>query len=202
MDDEVYFTHTVFENIEAAGERPDNYVIDVCIPYSVLVVERMYKSDIYSENSRPAIDQLGQEYFHDQVKGGREVSTFQSTPETRIESLEQLETKTELHLPDHTKDCLKKFPYRDEDIENILEVKTRSLPILDELGIEEYSTQALKEVEANRPLGEIEDEAVINAAEELPGQTYILTYDGGMIQTIEQNETLKATIPEIAKLHT
>lgn len=189
-----YFSHRFFEGLDDVDEIDfDNYVVDVSVVYSV-AVGREYFSDLFSdsENAKEAWNRLGEGRFNRKNKGGKEVLEFSSTPSSRVEALEQLGDEAELYIPDITEECIKASPREMTDRENVLEAFEQNssyLGVKDVMGIETYSREGLEQA-GNRN----EDKALVEAAEELDGDTCILTYDEDFL-----SEDVYATVPEIAQ---
>ena len=186
------FSHLFFQNLDEIRDNDfDNYILDVNVAYSV-AAGRRYVSHLFADTdlSKDALASLDSSRFERKERGGRAVQEFSSTPLSRVNSVQEL-ADSELYPPDITRDCLEASEEAIIDGEKVLqdfENDTSYLEVKEIMGIEVYSCDGL-EATGNRD----EDEAIIQAAEELEGLTCILTYDGDFI-----TEDVHATIPEIA----
>lgn len=193
LGEEVYFSHRFFEGLEDFDRDFDNYVLDVNVVYSV-AVGREYLSDLFAdtENAKKSLDFLGEKNFEQKSKGGKEIQQFSSTPSSRVEAVEKLGKKADIYLPDITEECLEASDRPMADREKVLEAFeeiSSYLGVKEVMGIERYSREGLESADDRS-----EDKALIEATQELEGDTCILTYDEDFL-----SEDVYATVPEIAQ---
>lgn len=190
-------SHEFFEDIDQFEDQDfDNYVIDVNVIYSVASgrdhVASIHNNKDYAEDVWRLVDE---ERLKKRTSGIRGQLDFTSTASGRVESLGELGEKAELYLPDITEDCVNASTYNMKNRERVLNAfsqVTTSLEVKEVMGIEEYSEEGLEDA------GSLdEDQAILEAAQDLEGDTCILTYDSDFLSE-EVPDDLYVTVPEIA----
>lgn len=184
------FSHKFFEQLSSIDQEFDNHVLDVSFPYSTSS-GRVYISDLFQDNENvdTAFSYLGEEFFSKVTRDGRKLLQVKSSPFSRMAMIDNLDSS--LYLPDITEDCLTKSTEEMNDVTGILEYldeRTDELEVKKEMDIQEYSEQNLHETDI------VDDEAIVQAAKKLNGDTIILTYDSDFL-----SYDIPATTPEIAE---
>lgn len=160
----------------------DNVVADINVVLTGLdrTVSKSYDFlDNYGEEEvedTPFEDFLDGERFHVQID-----------PEEHFSIMAGIASEATLYVPDHVTSCISRglekefsgsghYPEAKEiahDTWKFLEVYAEPLPVLEPMGLEEYSSRALQQ----RHPGRTEDDFIADAARCLEGDTVIATYD-------------------------
>ncbi|WEL19446.1 hypothetical protein [Candidatus Nanohalococcus occultus] len=189
---ESYVSHRFFDSIsDLEGLEPDNYVLDVNVPYSS-AVGRKYVSELFSakEQTQGALNFLGSQIFESKEKNGTSIEEFISTPVSRNRSVRFLSNDSSIYIPDTAETCIQKSTEPDdEQVLSFFQDFSETVNVTGYMDIVEYSQEGLKAVD-----GEVDEEgAIAEAARDLEGSTCVLTYDSDMLK-----ENVRATLPEIA----
>jgi|GEM_PF-1525586 len=185
------FSHRFFDNLQTVSEEMneiDNVVMDVNVVYSV-ARGRKYTSELFAENesAEEAVELLGEGAFESDERNEQELLRFKSTPYSRIRAVDELEAS--LYISDITEDRINNSRDKMANPDRVLSYFnniSESIPVKDLIGIEEYTRE---HVESDMS----EDEALVEAASELDGNTIVMSYDHGML-----DYEIHATVPEIA----
>lgn len=183
-----HFTHRFFDDLEELSGNFDNVVLDVNVVYSV-ARGRKYVSELFAENksAEQAVELLGEHSFEETNRDGQDLLRFKSTPYSRMKAIENLEAP--LYISDITEDRIKNsrdHMVNSEGVMSYFEDISESLPVKDIMDIDEYTREPVESEMS-------EDEALMEAASELDGNTVVMSYDHGML-----DYEIHATVPEIA----
>ena len=186
-----HFTHRFFDDLEEVSEEidsVDNVVLDLNVVYSV-ARGRKYVSELFAENESidEAFDVLGENAFSEKSRNGKNLLEFKSTPYSRMKSVDQI--NCQIYISDITGDRIRNSRDEMSNPEGVIayfEDIAEYLSVKDIMGVEEYTREHVE--------SEIsEDEALVECASELDGDTVVWSYDEHML-----GYDIPATIPEIA----